>query len=420
MINKINDIEIMSPAGSYESLMAAIQAGAGSVYFGIGALNMRSRSAANFDYDDLKNICEICSQNGVKSYLTVNTVLYDDDLKDMRQIIDAAKENGVSAVIASDHAAIEYARSKGVEVHISTQLSISNIESVKFYSNFADVIVLARELNLNQIKSICLKIDEEDVRGPSGEKVRIEIFVHGALCMAISGKCYLSLHEANHSANRGDCLQTCRKSYTVREKQSGYELDISNENIMSPKDLCTLGFLDKILDTGVKVLKIEGRGRSPEYVKTVTRAYREAVDAIRKGSYNDEKIAHWTEQLKAVFNRGFWDGYYLGRKLGEWTGKYGSNATKKKEYVGKATNYYQKIGVGEFLIESGEISEGDELLIIGPTTGVVEGKAHGITVGHKEGTVAVKGDTVTFKTNELIRRSDKLYRLINRNGDGHS
>ncbi|MFW5916732.1 MAG: peptidase U32 family protein, partial [Bacteroidota bacterium] len=339
------DIEIMSPVGSYESLQAAIQAGAGSVYFGVENLNMRSKSSSNFTLRDMQTITEHCRRHGIKTYLTLNTVLYNEDLEEMRSITDAASESGITAVIASDMAAIRYARSAGMEVHISTQLNISNTESLKFFAQFADVIVLARELNLEQIKEIAQAIEEKNISGPSGKPVRLELFIHGALCMAISGKCYLSLHQKNHSANRGKCLQICRRSYIVKDKESQRELEIDNEYIMSPKDLATIGFLNKILNAGVQVLKIEGRARSPEYVKTVTECYREAVDAYFEGSYTEEKIKKWRSRLATVFNRGFWNGYYLGQKLGEWSHRYGSQATRRKIYVGRITNYYKKIKI---------------------------------------------------------------------------
>jgi U32 family peptidase len=405
-------LEIMAPIGSYESLMAAIQGGANSVYFGIEKMNMRAHSSNNFTFDDLKKIVEICEENKLKSYLTVNTVIYNNELGLMREIIDAAKQNRITAVIASDLSVINYAREIGVEVHISTQLNVSNIESLKFFSQFADVVVLARELSLDQVSEIHNKIQEENITGPKGELVKIEIFVHGALCMAISGKCYLSLHEKNYSANRGACLQTCRKAYTVTEKESGNQLEIDNEYIMSPKDLCTINFLNKILDAGVAVLKIEGRARPAEYVKTVSECYNEAINAYIDGSYGEEKINAWMERLSAVFNRGFWDGYYLGRKLGEWSHKYGSRATKRKIYIGKTTNYFTKIKVGEFLIESHDLKVGDEILITGPTTGIVQTKVEEIRVDLKNTEVAKKGTLCSVPFDTLIRRSDKLYKIV--------
>jgi len=410
MIRK--DIEIMSPAGSYESLMAAIQAGAGSVYFGLDKMNMRARSSANFSEDDLEKIVEICGQYGVKTYLAINIVLYNNELDHMRKLIDLAKVKKVSAIIASDHSVIMYARSIGMEVHISTQVNISNIESLKFYSNYADVIVLARELNLTHVKEISDRILEENICGPSGKIVRIEMFVHGALCMSVSGKCYLSLHEQNYSANRGDCLQTCRKGYTVKEKESGMELDIENEYIMSPKDLCTIHFLNKILDSGVTVLKIEGRARPPEYVYKTTKCYSEAVDSYFEGTYSEEKIQGWTDQLKTVFNRGFWDGYYLGQQLGEWSHVYGSKATKRKVLVGKGMNYFSNLGVAEFLCEAAEVSIGDEILITGPTTGIVETTLTEIRVDLAQVNTVRKGERFSIRLDKMIRRSDKIFKIV--------
>ncbi len=407
-----NEVEIMAPAGSYESLQAAIQAGADSVYFGIEKLNMRAKSSFNFTSEDLPNIVQTCRENGVKTYLTVNTVLYDDELGLMREIIDSAKENEVTAVIASDIAAIQYAWSIGVEVHISTQLNVSNIESLTFFSQFADVVVLARELNLEQIAGIAQAIEKEKVRGPSGNLIKVELFAHGALCMAISGKCYLSLHEKNYSANRGACLQTCRKAYEVTEKESGYKLEVDNEYIMSPKDLMTVDFLNKILDAGVKVLKIEGRARSPEYVKTVTECYREAVDSYFKGSYSEEKIENWKERLSQVFNRGFWGGYYLGKKLGEWSHKYGSQAKKRKIYVGKITNYFSNIQVAELLTEANTIDANEEVYIMGPTTGVIQTRIKELRVDDKPVKTARKGTACSFPVEKKLRRSDKVYKII--------
>jgi putative protease len=407
-----NEVEIMSPVGSYESLQSAIQAGAGSVYFGIEKLNMRAKSTFNFTTEDLPEIVQLCRSHGVKTYLTVNTVLYDNELSLMREIIDAAKENDVTAIIASDIAAIQYAYSVGVEVHISTQVNVSNIQSLRFFSQFADVVVLARELNLKQVAEITDRIKEEEIRGPSGELVKVELFVHGALCMAISGKCYLSLHEKNYSANRGACLQTCRKAYEVKEKESGYKLEVDNEYIMSPKDLMTIDFLNKILDAGVKVLKIEGRARSPEYVKTVTECYREAVDSYFDGTYSEEKIENWKERLSDVFNRGFWDGYYLGRKLGEWSHKYGSQAKKRKIYVGKITNYFTNIRVAELLPEASDIKSNQEVYIIGPTTGVIQTRISELRVDDKPVQIAQKGTACSFPLKEKLRRSDKVYKIL--------
>ncbi len=409
---KRTDIELMAPVGSYESLMAAIQGGANSIYFGIEQLNMRARSSNNFTKDDLREIVKICKENGVKTYLTVNTVLYDNEMSLMHEVIDSAKENGVTAIIAADVSAIIYARSIDVEVHISTQCNITNVEAVKFYSQFADVVVLARELNLDQVANIYHQIVTQDIRGPKGELVQIEMFAHGALCMAVSGKCYLSLHEKSSSANRGACMQTCRKAYTVTEKETGNELEIDNQYIMSPKDLCTIGFVNKLLDAGVRVLKFEGRARSPEYVKTVLNCYSEAVDAYLDGSYGEEKIAVWKEELSTVFNRGFWDGYYMGQKLGEWSSEYGNRATKRKMLIGKGTNYFNKIKVAEFHLESQELNIGDKILITGPTTGVVETTIEEMRVDLKSVEKAVKGDSFSIALDTVIRRSDKLYKIV--------
>ncbi len=408
-----NDIEIMSPVGSYESLMAAIQAGANSVYFGVEKLNMRAKSSINFTIEDLKKIARICKENNVNTYLTVNTIIYDTDIPQMQEVINAAKENNISAIIASDIASIQFARSIGIEVHASTQLNVSNIEALRFYSTFCDVIVLARELNLDQVKEISKAIIEQNITGPSGNLVKIEIFIHGALCMAVSGKCYLSLHEKNYSANRGVCLQTCRKAYVVTEKETGYELEIDNEYIMSPKDLKTIHFINKIIDAGVSVLKIEGRARSPEYVKIVTECYHEAINSIVDNSFNMDKIAKWNKRLENVFNRGFWDGYYLGQKLGEWSHKYGSQAKSRKEYIAKTTNYFTDIEVGEFLIETGELNIGDKILIIGPTTGVVEINVEEIRVDLQKVDKAIKGDKCSIPVKTFLRRSDRLYKLVN-------
>ncbi|MBT3207025.1 MAG: U32 family peptidase [Bacteroidetes bacterium] len=409
---KIKDIEIMAPVGSFESLSAAIQAGANSVYFGIEQLNMRAKSSNNFTIEDLKTIVKICRENNLKSYLTVNTIIYDKEISLMKKIVDAAKECDVSAIIASDQSVIHYAFSKAVEVHISTQLNISNIETVKFYSMFADVMVLARELNLSQVLEITEAIQNEQIKGPSGKLIEIEIFIHGALCMAVSGKCYLSLHEQNYSANRGNCLQTCRKAYLVSEKESGYELEVDNEYIMSPKDLSTISFIDRILDAGVTVLKIEGRARPPEYVKKVVECYREAIESYFDATLSKEKIKNWEEKLSSVFNRGFWDGYYLGRKMGEWSKLYGSRATKKKMYLAKGTNYFSNIKVAEFLLEAGSLQIGDEVLIIGPTTGVIETTIKEIRVDEKPVEIAKKGESFSIQLDEIVRRSDKLYKLI--------
>lgn len=407
-----NDIEIMAPAGSYESLMAAIQGGADSVYFGAEDLNMRAASSINFTLDDLRNIAGICNENSVKSYLTVNVVVFDNEIDQMHRIIDAAVTSGISAIIASDLSVIDYAFRSGIEVHLSTQLNITNIEALRFYSQWADVAVLARELNLDQVKNICSKITEQDIRGPLGDLVKIEMFVHGALCMATSGKCYLSLHENNRSANRGKCWQTCRKAYLVTEKETGYQLEIDNEYIMSPKDLCTIGFVDRLIDAGVRVFKIEGRARPPEYVKTVTSCYDEAVKSAADGSYGDEKINVWRERLASVFNRGFWDGYYLGQKIGEWNTLYGSSATKRKVYIGKVTNYFAKLSVAEVRLENGDLEKGDNLLITGPTTGVIEFTAGEIRVDLMETEKALKGEFCSIKIPDLLRRSDKVYKWV--------
>ncbi|MFP4604681.1 MAG: peptidase U32 family protein [Bacteroidales bacterium] len=406
------DIEIMSPVGSFESLRAAIQGGADSVYFGIEKLNMRAKSTINFVMDDLSEIVSLCREHSVRTYLTVNVVIYDEEVKLMRQIVDKAKETGIDAIIASDMAVVEYAFNKGMEVHISTQLNISNIESLRFYSRFSDVVVLARELTLEQIANIAKQVEEEEIRGPSGNLVRIELFAHGALCMAISGKCYLSLHEKNYSANRGECLQTCRKAYEVTEKESGYKLEVDNEYIMSPKDLMTIDFLNKIIDAGVKVLKIEGRARSPEYVKTVTECYKEAVESYFDNSYSEEKIEDWKRRLSEVFNRGFWGGYYLGKKLGEWSHKYGSQAKKRKIYVGKITNYFTNIQVAELLPEANNIAAGEEVYIIGPTTGVIKTHVEELRVEDKSVKEAGKGIPCSFPIKNKLRRSDKLYKII--------
>jgi U32 family peptidase len=406
------DVEIMAPAGSYDSLMAAIQGGADSVYFGAEKLNMRAASSNNFSLDDLRNISLICKENGLKSYLTLNVVVYDNEKEQMQSIIDAAVESEITAVIASDLAVINYAFASGMEVHLSTQLNITNTEALKFYSQWADVAVLARELNLDQVRKIYDNIRDQDIRGPGGELMKIEMFAHGALCMAISGKCYLSLHENNKSANRGECYQTCRKSYIVKGKESGYELEIDNEYIMSPKDLCTIGFLDKMTDAGVRVLKIEGRARSAEYVKEVTRCYDEALKAIEDNTFDSAKTEVWRERLSTVFNRGFWDGYYLGQKLGSWNSSYGSSATKRKVYLGKVTNYFKKLNVAEIKVENGNLNTGDVILITGPTTGVVEYNIDEIRVDLKITRSAVQGELCSIKTEDFLRRSDKVYKWV--------
>ena len=413
--NKLEKIEIMSPAGNFERLSAAIQGGADSVYFGVGKLNMRSRSANNFNIEDLPRIAEICGESGLKTYLTLNTVMFDEDIPAMREAIDAAKDAGLTAVIASDQSVLGYAAQKNVEIHLSTQINISNFEALRFYSRFADVVVLARELNLDQVGEIHRLICENDLRGPGGDRVKLEMFVHGALCMAVSGKCYMSLHEYSSSANRGGCFQSCRRSYILTDKDSGAEFEVDNEYIMSPKDLCTISFVDKIVAAGVRVLKIEGRARSADYVKTVTSCYKEAVMAVEEGKYTSDKIEVWTERLRSVFNRGFWDGYYLGRRLGEWSSAYGNMATKRKRYLGKITNYFSLSGVAEILIETGELNLGDEIVVNGPTTGVVETVVEEIRVDLKPVEKAVKGEYCSLKTPAKVRRSDKLYKVENMN-----
>lgn len=404
--------EIMAPAGSRESLAAALKAGADSVYFGIEALNMRAHSASRFTIDDLRDIAARCDAQGVKSYLTVNTIIYDEDLPLMRRICDAAHEAGISAVIAADVAVLAYCRQIGQEVHLSTQLNISNTEALRFYAAFADVVVLARELNLDQVAHIHRFIAENGICGPSGQPLRIEMFCHGALCMAVSGKCYLSLDNLGHSANRGSCMQVCRRSYTVRDRETGVELDVDNKYIMSPKDLKTIGFIDKMMAAGVSVFKIEGRARSAEYVYTVVQCYKEAVAAVVDGTFGPERVKAWNERLATVFNRGFWDGYYLGQRLGEWSAQYGSSATEKKVYVGKGVKYFSRLGVGEFYIEAGEISVGDRLLVIGPTTGALYVTA--TEIHHDAGPVSTarKGMAVSIPVPEKIRPSDKLYKLV--------
>jgi putative protease len=405
-------IELMAPAGNWESLMAALNAGADSIYFGVEQMNMRARATMNFTLDDLPEIAKRCQAKNVRTYLTLNTIVYDHDLSIVKTLVNAVKEHGITAVIASDQAVIGYARSCGVEVHISTQLNVTNIETVKFYALFADVMVLSRELSLNQVKKITDQIKKENVCGPSGKLVEIEIFGHGALCMAVSGKCYLSLHSNNSSANRGACIQNCRRTYTVIDKETGYELEIDNEYIMSPKDLCTINFLDQVAESGIDVLKIEGRGRAPEYVKTTIECYREALDAIANDTYTQEKVAGWMARLDTVYNRGFWSGYYLGQQLGEWHDTSGSKATQKKVYIAKGVHFYPKTHVAEFEVEAQTIKEGDKILITGPTTGVVEEELKELYVNGARATQAKKGDRLTFKTNQRIRKSDKLYKLV--------
>ncbi len=409
------EFEIMAPVGSFESLMAAVQAGADSVYFGLSKMNMRARSSVNFTEDDLDKILEICQEHDIKSYLTLNIVIYQDELADMHRYIDLVAEKSIAAIIASDPAVIAYARSKGVNVHISTQVNISNIDAVRFYSAFADVMVLARELNLEQVQDIHRRIEQEQIKGPSGELVRLEMFVHGALCMAVSGKCYLSLHEHNQSANRGACLQVCRRAYEVKDKDTGIELDIDNEYIMSPKDLSTIHFVNKLLDAGVRILKIEGRARPAEYVFTVVDCYRQAVESVLDGTFSQEKIEAWKIRLASVFNRGFWDGYYLGQRLGEWSGVYGSKATKTKVLVGKCTNYFTQLGVAEFSCEASEVEMGDTLLVTGPTTGIMEFSADEIREDLKPVGKTTKGVRFSLKTPNLVRRNDKLFKWVETN-----
>ena len=405
-------VEIMSPVGSYESLSAAIAAGAGSVYFGVGAMNMRSRSAANFTFEDLANIVQICKEHEVKSYLTVNTIIYNDEIQQMHELLDAAKACGVTAIIASDMAVIQYAREKSIEIHLSTQCNVTNVEAVRYYAQFADVIVLGRECQLRQVADICKVIEEQHITGPKGDLVKIEMFIHGALCMAVSGKCYLSLDNYNSPANRGACLQPCRRAYEVRDVEDGLELMIDNQYIMSPKDLCTIGFLDKIVKAGVSVLKIEGRGRSPEYVKMVTECYHEALESIYNQTFSVEKIDGWMERLRSVYNRDFWDGYYLGRTMGEWAERYGSQATRMKRRVGKITNYFGNIGVAEICVEEDHLSVGDDMLIIGSTTGVYEDHIQEIRVEDKPVESVAQGVYCSVKTKELVRRGDQVYRWI--------
>ena len=405
-------IELMAPAGSFESLQAALDNGADSVYFGVEQLNMRARSSINFTLDDLQEISYRCKQKNVRTYLTLNTIIYDHDLSIIKTLLDKAKQADITAVIAMDQAVIAYARQIGMEVHISTQINITNIETVKFYALFADTMVMSRELSLRQIKKICEQVERDQVKGPSGNLVEIEIFGHGALCMAVSGKCYLSLHSHNSSANRGACKQNCRKKYTVIDQESGFEIELDNEYMMSPKDLSTFDFLDQVIDTGAKVLKIEGRGRAPEYVATVIRTYREAIDAYYAGTYTKEKVKKWMEALATVYNRGFWGGYYLGQKLGEWSGAPGSQATQKKVYIGKAMHFFPKTSISEFKIEAFDIKRGDKLLITGPTTGAQELVLEDMYVNDVLADNAKKGDSCTFFTDFRTRPSDKLYKIV--------
>lgn len=402
----------MSPAGSFEALMAAIKAGCDSVYFGIEQLNMRARSSNNFTLEDLKKIAEIGKENNVKMYLTLNTILYEHDMNLMRNIVQAAKDNGIDAIIASDVAVMQFAKSINMTVHISTQANVTNVDTVSFYAPFADVMVLSRELSLMQVAEISREIERRQLKGPNGELIRLEIFAHGALCMAVSGKCYLSLHSHFASANRGACIQNCRHTYVVTDKEDGTEYEIDNEYIMSAKDLCTIDFLDQIIDAGVTVLKIEGRGRSADYVYTTTQCYREAIDAYGTEAYNAEAIQGWKERLSTVFNRGFWDGYYLGRKLGEFSNVAGSVATKKKIYVAKGVKYFDKLNVAEFLCEAYSLSVGDEIIVTGPTTGLVEAKVESIHVNNASAQEAKKGESFSIQLSEKIRPSDKLYKVV--------
>ena len=410
------NIEIMSPAGSFDSLMAAIQGGAGSVYFGAGQLNMRSRSSSDFSPEEIREIVSICHEHGVKSYLTLNTIIYDEELDTMKQMVDLAKESGISAIIASDLSVLEYALLKKVEIHISTQCNITNIDAIKFYSRYADVMVLARELNVSQMAAITKAIREQNICGPSGKLARIEVFVHGALCMAVSGKCYISLDNFNASANRGACLQPCRRIYNVKDADSELELNIDNKYIMSPKDLMTIPIIDRLLDAGVTVLKIEGRGRSAEYVKTVTRTYHEAVEAWQQGQFNAEQVEKWTARLRTVYNRGFWNGYYLGEETGQWSERYGSQATTKKVYVGKVVNFFSNLKVAEIKIETHFINVGDNMLIIGPTTGAYEAVVTELRVDMTSVQQAVKGENCSLLVNETLRRGDKVYLVV---AEGH-
>jgi len=409
---ELSDFEIMAPVGSRDSLAAALKAGAGSVYFGVEQLNMRSHSANHFTIDDLREIAATCREHGVRSYLTVNTIIYGEDLELMRQIVDAAKEADISAIIASDVAVMTYCRQKGVEVHLSTQLNISNIEALKFYAQFADVVVLARELNLDQVADIYRQIEEQHITGPSGELVRIEMFCHGALCMAISGKCYMSLDNTGRSANRGACMQICRRSYIVTDRETGTELEIDNKYIMSPKDLKTIRFIDRMMKSGVRVFKIEGRARGPEYVLTVVQCYREAIQSVLDNTFTEEKKDQWDERLATVFNRGFWDGYYQGQLLGEWNKNYGSNATERKQYIGKGVKYFSRLGVAEFTVEADTFSVGDKMLITGPTTGALYVTVDEIHDDDSSIQTAQQGTRVSIKVPEKVRPSDKLFKIV--------
>ncbi|MDP4885841.1 MAG: U32 family peptidase [Flavobacteriaceae bacterium] len=411
-MTRTGSIELMAPAGNFESLQAALDHGADSVYFGVEQLNMRARASINFTLDDLTEIAKRCADKGVRSYLTLNTIIYDHDLSIIKTLLDAAKKANITAVIAMDQAVIAYARQINMEIHISTQINITNIETVKFYAMFADTMVLSRELSLRQVKKIVEQIEKEQVKGPAGRLVEIEIFGHGALCMAVSGKCYLSLHSSNSSANRGACKQNCRKKYTVIDQETGFEIELDNEYMMSPKDLCTLDFLDQVADAGIKVLKIEGRGRAPEYVAKVIKTYREAIDAIDQGTFSQDKVGVWMEELSKVYNRGFWSGYYLGQKLGEWSDQSGSSATQKKLYVGKGVHFFPKTNIAEFKIDAFDLKVGDQLLVTGPTTGVKEFELTSMMVNDQPLENAKKGDSITIAVDFRVRPSDKLYKYV--------
>ncbi|MFM1889038.1 MAG: hypothetical protein RL501_1325 [Bacteroidota bacterium] len=411
-MTRTGSIELMAPAGNFESLQAALDHGADSVYFGVEQLNMRARASINFTLDDLPEIAKRCADKGVRSYLTLNTIIYDHDLSIIKTLLDAAKKAHITAVIAMDQAVIAYARQINMEIHISTQINITNIETVKFYAMFADTMVLSRELSLRQVKKIVEQIEKEQVKGPAGRLVEIEIFGHGALCMAVSGKCYLSLHSSNSSANRGACKQNCRKKYTVIDQETGFEIELDNEYMMSPKDLCTLDFLDQVADAGIKVLKIEGRGRAPEYVAKVIKTYREAIDAIDHGTFSADKVEVWMQELSKVYNRGFWSGYYLGQKLGEWSDQSGSSATQKKLYVGKGVHFFPKTNIAEFKIDAFDLKVGDQLLVTGPTTGVKEFELTSMMVNDQPLENAKKGDSITIAVDFRVRPSDKLYKYV--------
>ena len=405
-------IELMAPAGNFESLQAALDNGADSIYFGVEQLNMRARASINFTLDDLEEIAQRCKAKNVRTYLTLNTIIYDHDLSIVKTLVKKAKESDITAVIAMDQAVIAIAREFDMEVHISTQINITNLETVKFYAMFADTMVLSRELSLRQVKHITEQIEKEQIKGPSGRLVEIEIFGHGALCMAVSGKCYMSLHAYNSSANRGACKQNCRKKYTVVDQETGIEMELDNEYIMSPKDLCTIDFLDQVADAGIKVLKIEGRGRAPEYVAKVIKCYREAIDSLENGTYSKEQVISWMQDLEKVYNRGFWSGYYLGQKLGEWSKGSGSHATQKKVYIGKGVHYFPKAKIGEFKIEAYDVSLGDTILITGPTTGAKEFELKEMLVNDKQQEKGTKGDAITIPLDFRVRPSDKLYKIV--------